>query len=430
MSAMKLCGKMTEVLKDIGVDILTLGPLNEPESPLDHDGVDLLDTMILSDHVPVNSYHILLKTSDQNDVDSPSSARDEGAQNEDSEINSLEVPICSEAGNSDENIQDSFGQLVTQFHGNDTSDIHNTEVLCTSQMLSNTHMVICASGAVKQAENWRQLSNNHPDSWKATETLAQVHHKLGELRLVRDLQAIVLEKRRLFLGDDDLDTLDIMTDLAATYHALGQLKKAEEFRVAVLERRVRNSLASTYWQLGKVQMAEGLETVKLVKQRKAIGKAYLGALPKMVDLATTYCQQGQLKKAEELFIVVLEKQRVLFGEDHPETLPTMSNLASTYGRNGLSRKAQEIYTELLAKHRELLGDDHPDTLKTMAGLASTYEDLGLLKMVEILNMAMLEKQRQLLGDGGGLQEGLVDRGMGWEGFLDAGSHICGWEAPG
>jgi hypothetical protein len=39
---------MTEVLKDIGVDILTLGPLNEPESPLDHDGVDLLDTMILS----------------------------------------------------------------------------------------------------------------------------------------------------------------------------------------------------------------------------------------------------------------------------------------------------------------------------------------------------------------------------------------------
>jgi hypothetical protein len=48
MSAMKLCGKMTEVLKDIGVDILTLGPLNEPESPLDHDGVDLLDTMILS----------------------------------------------------------------------------------------------------------------------------------------------------------------------------------------------------------------------------------------------------------------------------------------------------------------------------------------------------------------------------------------------
>jgi hypothetical protein len=59
------------------------------------------------------------------------------------------------------------------------------------------------------------------------------------LRLARDLQAIVLEKRRLFLGDDDLDTLDIMTDLAATYHALGQLKKAEEFRVAVLERRGR-----------------------------------------------------------------------------------------------------------------------------------------------------------------------------------------------
>jgi hypothetical protein len=39
---------MIQVLKDIGVDILALGPANESEPPFDYEGVDFLATTILT----------------------------------------------------------------------------------------------------------------------------------------------------------------------------------------------------------------------------------------------------------------------------------------------------------------------------------------------------------------------------------------------
>ncbi|KAJ7314326.1 hypothetical protein DFH08DRAFT_821358 [Mycena albidolilacea] len=316
--AMKLCGKMTNVLKDIGIDILTLGPLDELESPLDYDGVDLLATMILSG-IPtwfgkLNRRYWSVQTW--------YSGFREFLVTEDGEVNIS----------------------VDSFHSK-TSDQNN--------MLSNTQMVIWL------VKPWGFQSRRY---------------------------CLLVLFWKCFWSSETRRKLNSWTSRGSSVTIIQTAGRQQK----LLHESITNLL-------GKVQMAEGFETVKLVKRGKATGKSYLGALPTMVDLATTYCQQGLLKKAEELFIVVLEKQRVLLGEDHPETLQTMSNLASTYGQNGLSRKAREIYIELLAKHRELLSDDHPDTLRTMAGLASTYEDLRLLKVVEMLNMTMLEKRRQLLG---------------------------------
>jgi hypothetical protein len=39
---------MARNLKDIGVDILALGPIDESEPPFDYEGVDLLATTILT----------------------------------------------------------------------------------------------------------------------------------------------------------------------------------------------------------------------------------------------------------------------------------------------------------------------------------------------------------------------------------------------
>jgi hypothetical protein len=39
---------MSQVLKDIGVDILALGPAEQLEPPFDYDGIDFLATTILT----------------------------------------------------------------------------------------------------------------------------------------------------------------------------------------------------------------------------------------------------------------------------------------------------------------------------------------------------------------------------------------------
>ncbi|KAF7346920.1 hypothetical protein MVEN_01444300 [Mycena venus] len=46
--ANKLCHKMVRVLKDLGVDVLALGIIDEQEPPFDYDGVDFLGTCILN----------------------------------------------------------------------------------------------------------------------------------------------------------------------------------------------------------------------------------------------------------------------------------------------------------------------------------------------------------------------------------------------
>ncbi|KAF7370235.1 hypothetical protein MSAN_00654300 [Mycena sanguinolenta] len=44
----KLCSKLIKIFKDIGVDILALGPIEESEQPSDYEGVDLLATSLLT----------------------------------------------------------------------------------------------------------------------------------------------------------------------------------------------------------------------------------------------------------------------------------------------------------------------------------------------------------------------------------------------
>ena len=44
----KLCSELVKVFKDIGVDILALGPIDESELPFDYEGVDLLATNLLT----------------------------------------------------------------------------------------------------------------------------------------------------------------------------------------------------------------------------------------------------------------------------------------------------------------------------------------------------------------------------------------------
>ncbi|KAF7371563.1 hypothetical protein MVEN_00011500 [Mycena venus] len=44
----KLCSTLVRVLRDIGVDVLALGPISEPEPPFDYEGVDFLAINLLT----------------------------------------------------------------------------------------------------------------------------------------------------------------------------------------------------------------------------------------------------------------------------------------------------------------------------------------------------------------------------------------------
>ncbi|KAJ7904907.1 hypothetical protein B0H13DRAFT_1881496 [Mycena leptocephala] len=255
------------------------------------------------------------------------------------------------------------------------------------------------------------LGEEHPDTLSAMANLAVSYRKLGQLKEAAELEAVVFEKRKLLLGEEHPDTLSAMANLAGSYKALGQLKEAAELKAIVFEKRklllgedhpdtlsAMANLAGSYKALGQLKEAAELEAVVFEKRKLLLGEEHPDTLSAMANLAGSYKALGQLKEAAELEAIVLEKRKLLLGEEHPDTLRAMANLAVSCGELGQLKEAAELEALVLEKRKLLLGEDHPDTLTAMGNLAVSYEILGRSKEAAELNTVVSEKRKLHLGE--------------------------------
>ncbi|KAJ7232380.1 hypothetical protein C8J57DRAFT_1533103 [Mycena rebaudengoi] len=173
-------------------------------------------------------------------------------------------------------------------------------------------------------------------------------------------QKIILLQKQRDLGDNHQETWEAMEALAWTQYDLGEFWEARDLRVVVLEKII------------------------------LLGEDHQDTLDVIGALGAAYYQLGQCKKAEQLQIALLEKRRQLLGEDHPNTLQAMGNLAVTYQEQGQFKEAETLQIQVLAKQRVVLGEDHPGILRTAGNLAWTYDNVGRLKEAESLKVQVLE----------------------------------------
>ncbi|KAJ7327429.1 hypothetical protein DFH08DRAFT_1026306 [Mycena albidolilacea] len=259
----------------------------------------------------------------------------------------------------------------------------------------------------------RDLGENHPETLKAMENLAWLHHELGKYVSARDLRLTVLEKYQILGGEDNPTALQVMEALGITHCALGQYKEAQEVTELALEKQ-RKVLAIAYLDLGQFNKAQELAMSAVEKQSQLLGEYHPDTLWPMHTLAYMYHLLGQfteaedqyhivvekrmnqLKKAENLLTVVFDKQKKVLGEEHPDTIFTMGQLASTYNHLSQLSAAEELATVALERHQKVFGEDHPETLWIMGELA--FQQQGQLEHAEELLVTVLEKRRKLLGD--------------------------------
>jgi hypothetical protein len=78
------------------------------------------------------------------------------------------------------------------------------------------------------------LGEEHPDTLHAIENLALSYKALGQSKKAVELEAVVLEKMKLLLGEEHPGTLCAMGDLALSYSSLGRSKEAASLVPAVL----------------------------------------------------------------------------------------------------------------------------------------------------------------------------------------------------
>ncbi|KAF7365847.1 High osmolarity signaling protein SHO1 [Mycena venus] len=433
--ANKLCCKMVQVLKDIGADILTLGPLDEPEPPFDYDGVDFLAAALLTGlsgwfqkldqkYWTVQPWHEgfrdllrLLRGPRAAELLPHSSACASGnfedifpVVRRDAELN-----ILVHCDNETENPNAFHNHSVESVnHGNDST----ISVYSRALNEDDAH----SSDSSPEHGGDGRLQGSATDSLESPNQ-AGIFSTVDEssddfIREPHDLTSHVYDGQQSETGPH-------LGQSAGLYGALnGQVpqhvpisprletlrKQAYDQRITLLHKQrelgddhsdtlfALANLASTHKKLGEYRAARDLWIVVLEKQRLLFGEDDPGTLGTIGALGEVYKELGQLKKAEELKLSVLEKQRGLLGDKHPVTLGAMGALAATYLELGHFVKAKDLLAVVLDKQREVLTEDHPDTLLTMRNLGWATGRSGNLEEAEKFFNVVLEKQRGLGGE--------------------------------
>ncbi|KAJ6540617.1 hypothetical protein B0H19DRAFT_1269180 [Mycena capillaripes] len=433
--ANKICSKLVQVLKDIGVDILTLGPGNEPEPPFDYEGVDSFATSTLTG---ISNWFSKL---DQGDLPAqPYYATFCQV------VQLLRMPRAAEllpesstcATTTLENIIPTHYQNA-KLHVTVNSENETTEASDTNcnQSLADLHCNNDSTTSVhtktsdQDAQDVESNDEDHEDgsSEVSSENGAHVSPALEEESYDSDTQMDAVQDlddyesewdigqgSHLHRGSDAPNSGTVVITGAnvpnsTAYPSLEALHKEAKDKKAVLYDKRKDfgddhpetlyameDLAYTHHELGEYMAARDLRVVVLEKRRVLLGDEDPLTLYSMSVLGVTITALGQFKKAEGLGAMLLKKRSEVLGEDHPDTLTAMSNLAYTYRILGRLPEAERLAIQVLEKQREILGDGRPDTLRSKRTLANTYRELGRFTEAEDLEVQVLEKQREVLGD--------------------------------
>ena len=166
----------------------------------------------------------------------------------------------------------------------------------------------------------------------------------------------------------------------------------------LVEASIRQTLASTYEELGLYPQAEQQAERAVALRRRELGAEDRQTLASMVSLASQYIHEDKRERAESLLGEVLTIQRRVLGNQHRDTLATMGVLAIVYRREGKYAQAESVAKEALSSRRKVLGPDHPDTLESMSNLGVLYVDQGKYEPAEELLTAAVASERRLLGE--------------------------------
>jgi len=242
-------------------------------------------------------------------------------------------------------------------------------------------------------------------------TIGRTYRDLGLYAEARRQFDRALELRRRVLGDDNLETLDVVDDLSRLHVLQGEYGLAEPLITRIIEGRRRlageeapttlsaiSQLALVYDLAGKAALAEPLLVKSLDVRRRISGEEHPETLDLMNNLANVYNHQAKFAEAEALFTKALEISRRVRGEEHPDTGALMNDLSGVYRHQARYSEAVSIQVSAVDITRRALGDEHPFTLTAMANLGAIYGESGKFAEAATVLAKVLEIQLRVMGE--------------------------------
>lgn len=164
-----------------------------------------------------------------------------------------------------------------------------------------------------------------------------------------------LERARVVLGPDDMDTLTIMNSLAMVYLDRREVDRARVMLEACLELACKRSGEQSY-------------IAQKAKQ----------------NLSIAYYVQGRLPDVLRLLVEAHEWKQKNLEEDDVSRLMTANNLALAYQALGKMSDATQLMEDTLTKRRKKLGAGHEDAVDSLKGLIGMYLQSGNNREAESL----------------------------------------------
>jgi tetratricopeptide (TPR) repeat protein len=255
-----------------------------------------------------------------------------------------------------------------------------------------------------------RLGDDHPDTLKSANNLADDLWVLGHYEQARQLAEDTLTRCRRVLGDHP-HTLTSAGTLAVSLWALGQFEQARQLGEDTLTRCRRvlgddhpytllsaNNLSVHLRELGQYESARQLAEDTLARMRRVHGNDHPDTLLSAGNLAATLRELGRYEQGRQLGEDTLVRQRQILGDDHPDTLRSAYNVAITLRELGQYEQSRQLAEDTLTRRHRILGDDHPDTLRSAHHLATCYRELGQYEEARRFGEETLTRQRRILGD--------------------------------
>jgi tetratricopeptide (TPR) repeat protein len=259
--------------------------------------------------------------------------------------------------------------------------------------------------------NRRLLTDEHPDTAKSYNNLAQNLNPQGKFAQARPLAEKALQINHRLLGDDHLVTAMSRNNLAFNLKAQGKYADAQPLFEKALESFQRllgdddaktatgyNNLASNHDAQGKHTQAQPLYEKALEINRRLLGENHTTTALNYNNLALNLNSQGKYAQAQPLLEKALNIRRRALTDGHPEMAVSYSNLAANLNSQGQYAEAEPLYEKALENSRRLLGDYHPWTAAAYNNLAANLRDQSNFSQAQPLFEKALEINRQTLTD--------------------------------
>ena len=242
------------------------------------------------------------------------------------------------------------------------------------------------------------------------ESLAIVHHAMGEHTLAKAEYEEAIAARERVTGPEHPEVLDLRGNLATLLIDMGDHEAARAMNVAVLAAREEalgpghpkvamslNNLARDHRAMGENAEARALYERALAIWTASLGPEHPHVAQVLNNLGNISLAEGDTVTATSLHERALAIRQRALGPDHPDVAQSLANLGNLqlFAQDFAAARAR--YEAALAIEEKVLGPEHPRVAMTMGNLGLAIMEQGDLATAEQLQRRALELRERVLG---------------------------------